>query len=125
MRLRRRAMGLPGLWRGVLAVRHETARASVVLILVTARALAAWDVSRARARPSDGWKWAFSARQNPPFGISSLSAHCRALAPQTSDASSAAIIRRHVFFVAGTFRCRYSICQVVQRALSLLHHKMH
>ena len=23
------------------------------------------------------------------------------------------------------FRCRYSICQVVQRALSLLHHKMH
>ena len=34
-------------------------------------------------------------------------------------------VRRHVFFVAGTVWCRRSICQVVQRALSLLHTKMH
>ena len=47
----RRAMGRSRLWRGVLAVqRHETARASAVLIL-SPPFLALLAVSRARARP--------------------------------------------------------------------------
>ena len=123
MRLRRRAMGRPGLWRGVLAVApRDSAR---ICCANLGHGPCAGCLGRL-AGAGEALRWlgsVFSEWQNPSnVTLPNLAAQLRAL--PTSYATALRAVRTYVFLVAGTVSVPpLDVCQLLQRALSQQHHK--
>ena len=83
------------------------ARASVVLILSRARALVARDVSRARARPSDGWLRPF-VRCKTRVNHFQAEERTASRSPPTSSATRCTPSADTYFSSLARFRCRRS-----------------